>query len=443
MTNYNVVGKFILKRIFYGILVMFGVTSVVFFLFNVLPGDPARMMLGQNATQEQIDAINKDLGRDKPIATQYLMYLNDLCPISIHNVTDPDHYLYLNPKKYSALKLFNVSSTKAIVLKYPYLRRSYITKRKVSEIIIDKLPATAILALASIVLASCLGIILGMFAAVNKNSLFDRSSLVFAVLGMAGPSFFVGIIIAMMLGYFWSKEFPFPVLLLVIYGVWSTISFIISYFTNKREEIPKSIKDLILGALWKSLFWSALLWFVLYVLHHFFSVPIPLANSYIGLPGTGLNNEGSIFEYDDFGNEKIVMKNLILPSLTLGIRPLAIVLQLTRSSLLDVLSQDYIRTARAKGLTFYRIVLKHALKNALNPVITAISGWFAGLMAGAVFVERIFNWKGIGNEVVEALLKQDLPVLMGCVLVSGLIFVVINLFVDIVYGFLDPRVRIQ
>src|ERR1051326_811692 len=117
---------------------MFGVTTVVFLLFNVLPGDPARMMLGQNATQEQIDAINKDLGRDKPIATQYLMYLNDLCPISIHNVTDPDHYLYLNPKKYSAVKLFNISSTKAIVLKYPYLRRSYITKRNVSEIIIDK-----------------------------------------------------------------------------------------------------------------------------------------------------------------------------------------------------------------------------------------------------------------------------------------------------------------
>jgi peptide/nickel transport system permease protein len=172
-------------------------------------------------------------------------------------------------------------------------------------------------------------------------------------------------------------------------------------------------------------------------------MPLLWADWYVGLPGTGLNNQGSIFEYDDFGNEKVVLKNLVLPALTLGIRPLAIVLQLTRSSLLDVLSQDYIRTAKAKGLPFIRIVLKHALKNALNPVITAISGWFAGLMAGAVFVEEIFNWKGLGSEVVAALFKMDLPVLMGCVLVSGLIFVFINIFVDIVYGFLDPRVRIQ
>lgn len=435
--------RFIFKRLFYGMLVMFGVTTVVFFLFNVLPGDPARMMLGQNAQQEQIDAINKDLGRDKPIATQYLMYLNDLSPISVHNVTDPDHYLYLNPKKYSAIKLFNISSTKAIVLKYPYLRRSYITKRKVSEIIIDKLPATAILAVASIVLASILGIVMGMFAAIYKNSVFDRSSLVFAVLGMAGPSFFVGIIIAMMLGYFWSKEFPFPMLLVVIYLVWSVFEFALSWRINKTVDVPRSFKDVFLASLWKSLFWSAFVWFILYSLHRFFGVPIPLADSYIGLPGTGLNNQGSIFEYDDFGNEKIVMKNLVLPAITLGIRPLAIVIQLTRSSLLDVLSQDYIRTARAKGLTFYKIVLKHALKNAMNPVVTAISGWFAGLMAGAVFVEQIFNWKGLGSEVVDALFKQDLPVLMGTVLVSGLVFVLINLFVDIIYGFLDPRVRIQ
>ena len=436
--------KFIAKRLFYGFLVLYGVVTIVFFLFNVLPGDPARMMLGQNAPQKLLDAINKDLGRDKPIAVQYLIYLNDLSPISVQDVADPDNYLYFNPKKYSGTKLFNISSTKAIVLKYPYLRKSYINKRKVSEIIIEKLPATAILAVASIVIASILGIILGIIAAINKNSLFDRSSLVFAVLGMAGPSFFIGIIIAMMFGYFWTKEFPFPLLLIVIYLIWSAAVFVLDYRKALKDTFNETkITNIILGALWKSVMWSSLVWLILYTIHSFSGIPFPLIDYYFHLPGTGLSNEGSIFKSDDFGNEHLMLKNLILPSITLGIRPLAIVIQLTRSSMLEVLSQDYIRTARAKGLSFYSIVVKHALKNAMNPVITAISGWFAGLMAGAVFVEHIFNWKGIGSEIVEALFKQDLPVLMGCVLVAGLVFVLTNILVDVIYGMLDPRVRIQ
>jgi peptide/nickel transport system permease protein len=124
-------------------------------------------------------------------------------------------------------------------------------------------------------------------------------------------------------------------------------------------------------------------------------------------------------------------------------RPLAIVVQLMRSSLLDVLSQDYIRTAKAKGLGFYKIIMRHALKNALNPVVTAISGWFAGLMAGAVFVEIVFSWKGIGYEVFDALTKNDLPVVMGATLVFATFFVVTNIVVDIIYGILDPRIRVK
>ncbi|MBA3705374.1 MAG: ABC transporter permease, partial [Bacteroidetes bacterium] len=193
---------------------------------------------------------------------------------------------------------------------------------------------------------------------------FDKASLVFAIFGMALPSFFIGLIIA---------------------------------------------------------------WFFGFILRDY----------------TGLNHVGSLYTTDDYGNENLVLKNLILPALTLGLRPLAIIIQLTRSSLLDVLSQDYIRTAVAKGLSFYKVVFKHALKNALNPVITAISGWFAGLMAGAVFVEIIFNWKGIGYEVVDALSKNDLPVVMGATIVFAMVFVIINIVVDIVYGILDPRVRVQ
>lgn len=159
---------------------------------------------------------------------------------------------------------------------------------------------------------------------------------------------------------------------------------------------------------------------------------------------TGLNMTGSLYEVDDYGTGKYLsFKNLILPALTLGIRPLAVITQLTRNSLLDVLNQDYIRTAYAKGLNQKQIIWRHALRNALNPVITAASGWFAGMLAGAVFVEFIFGWDGLGKEIVKALNTLDQPVIMGAVLVIAVAFIFINILVDIIYGFLDPRVRSQ
>jgi len=139
----------------------------------------------------------------------------------------------------------------------------------------------------------------------------------------------------------------------------------------------------------------------------------------------------------------VMLGNLILPALTLGIRPISAIMQLTRSSMLDVMSQDYIRTASAKGLKFRTVVLKHALKNALNPVVTTISGMFASLLAGALFVEWIFGWKGIGWVLFDALTKFDLPIVMGGVLLTATIFVLINILVDITYGLLDPRVRVK
>ena len=356
--------KYITKKILYSILVLYGVITVIFFLFNVLPGDPATIMLGQRANKDAIEAIHKDLGTDRPIMEQYGLYLNDLSPISIHNNTNNQSIWFLSPEKYSWKPLFTIGTNKSIVIKLPYLRRSYITKRRVADIIIETLPETAVLAFTSIVIASIFGIFLGIISAIKRNTIYDKLSLVLAVLGMAAPSFFVGLIIAWLFGY---------------------------------------------------------------VLADY----------------TGLSPTGSLYDIDVWDGEKLKLKNLILPSITLGIRPLAIVVQLMRSSLLDVMSQDYIRTAKAKGLTMYAIIIKHALKNALNPVVTAISGWFAGLMAGAVFVEMIFNWKGIGYEVVDALNKNDLPVVMGATLVFAMIFVIINICVDIVYGILDPRVRVQ
>lgn len=357
--------NFIAKRLAYGFLVLVGVVVVIFFLFNVLPGDPARMMLGQRADEESIKAINRDLGLDKPLSVQFMMYVNDLSPISVHNKVDQDNSLYLDPEKYNYVELFSVGGDEVLVMKTPYLRRSYQTKRKVSEIIMEALPETAVLAITSILLATFFGIFLGIVAAVNKGSGFDNFVLVFSVFGVSIPAFFTALIFSWVFGFL--------------------------------------LTDI-----------------------------------------TGLNMYGSLFTLDDYGNgEYLDLKNLILPALTLGIRPLAIVVQLTRSSLLDVLSQDYIRTAKAKGLSHYKIIVKHALKNALNPVITALSGWFAALMAGAVYIEMVFAWKGIGYEVFKATEKYDFPIVMGTVLMIATVFVVVNILVDITYGFLDPRVRVR
>ena len=158
---------------------------------------------------------------------------------------------------------------------------------------------------------------------------------------------------------------------------------------------------------------------------------------------TGLHIAGSWFTIDDTGHRRLTMQNLILPAITLGIRPLAIITQLTRSAMLDVLDQDYIRTAYAKGLSKRQVIWKHGLRNALNPVITAITGWFAELLAGAFFVEYIFGWQGIGKVTVDALEKLDYPVVMGAVLVAATFFIVINILADILYRIVDPRVRVE
>lgn len=355
--------RFIIKRLWYGLLVLLGVITIVFFLFNILPGDPARMMLGQRADIASVEAINKDLGRDQPLYIQYFNFLNDISPLSIHNTGNPESYWYFSEEKYSGTRLIPLGNT-AVVLKKPYLRRSYQSQRKVSEILAEAFPKTMLLAGVSILFALVFGVAIGVFIAVKKNAIIDKIALVFSVLGMSIPSFFAAILNA---------------------------------------------------------------WIFAFVLVEF----------------TGLNMFGSLYTVDDYGRgEYLDLKNLILPAITLGIRPLAIVVELTRASLLDVLSQDYIRTAKAKGLSKFRVISKHALKNAMNPVITAVSGWFASLMAGAVFVEYVFDWKGVGVVIVDALEKYDFPVIMGAVLFISVILVIINIFVDIIYGFLDPRVRL-
>lgn len=173
----------------------------------------------------------------------------------------------------------------------------------------------------------------------------------------------------------------------------------------------------------------------------FMAIIIAYLFGFVLQPYTGLSLTGSMFEIDEVTGERyLALKNLVLPAITLGIRPLAIIVQLTRSSMLDVLSHDYIRTAYAKGLSKRRILFRHALRNALNPVITAITGWFAELLAGAFFVEYIFGWKGIGKVTVDALEKLDYPVVTGAVLLSACLFVAVNFISDFLYRKADPRI---
>jgi peptide/nickel transport system permease protein len=355
--------QYLLNKLGYSVLTLFGVITVIFFLFNVLPGDPAKMMLGQNESADQIAAIKKKYGFDQPLSTQYLYYLNDLSPISFHQ-TNSNNYTSLETNKYSALTLFTIANT-AVVLKIPYLRESFAKSGKpVSQIISETLPNTAILAVASICIALLIGVVLGIFSALYKDTWIDKFIQVFSILGMSVPSFFSAIVFAWLFGF---------------------------------------------------------------VLHKY----------------TNLEMTGSLYELDDFGEGvHLQLKNLLLPAIVLGIRPLAVVIQLMRNSLLEVFNQDYIRTARAKGLSEFKIVTNHAIKNAMNPVVTAISGWFASLLAGAVFVEYIFNWNGLGKEIVDALNNLDLPVIMGSVIVIASMFVIINIFVDIIYGWLDPKIRL-
>jgi len=176
---------FIFKRMLYGLLVLLGVITLVFVLFTILPGDPARMMLGQRADISSVEAIHKDLGLDKPLIAQYFNFLNDLSPLSVHQNHDPDNYWYLDPEKFSpCIKLISIGNS-SLVFKKPYMRKSYQTKRMVTDIIAEAFPKTLLLAASAMLLACLIGIIVGIFSAIYKDGTFDRVAMVLSVMGMS------------------------------------------------------------------------------------------------------------------------------------------------------------------------------------------------------------------------------------------------------------------
>ncbi|GHT13028.1 peptide ABC transporter permease [Bacteroidia bacterium] len=353
--------QYILHRVLYSLLTLLGVVTLIFFLFNAGMGDPTQMKMGQRSNSASALQIQKDLGLDQPLMIRYFAYLNDLLPVSLHS-TQPDNAFFYDEQKYSGWVAR--AGGIAIALKAPYLRRSYQSEKRVSTAIAQVFPNTLILATSAIAFASLVGVLLGIAAALLKNTWWDKSILTLSTLGMSVPSFFAALLIG----------WVFAVLL--------------GRYTH-------------------------------------------------------LDLTGNLWELDDYGESlHLQIKNLILPAFTLGIRPLSVIAQLARASLLDALSQDYIRTARAKGLSFGKALQKHALRNALNPVVTAVSGWFASMLAGVIFVEYIFGYKGLGFLMVDALNMLDMPVVMGCVMVIAIAFVVVNLLADLCYALLDPRIKL-
>ncbi len=305
---------YIVRNLAYSIVIIFGVLTVTFFLLYILPGDPARMMLGQRADVASVEAVKEELGLNKPL---YIQYIN-----------------------------FMINAFKGD------LGRSYATNRNVVSTILEKFPATALLSFSALFFSSLLGVLIGIVSAVKKYTLTDNAAMIFALFGISIPSFAFGLIMALVFGHI-------------------------------------------------------LKWF----------------------PISGYINEG--WQY------------LVLPMITLALRPMAITARITRSSMLEVMSQDYVRTARAKGLSSGKVIFKHILRNALNPVVTTISASLAATLGGVFFIEYIFNWPGIGLLAVDAIFKLDFPMIQGTVLFSAIVFVVINFFVDIVYAMLDPKIKLS
>jgi peptide/nickel transport system permease protein len=305
---------YIIRKFLYALVILFGVITVTFALMYVIPGDPARLMLGQRADIASIEAVRKQLGLDDPLYIQYVRFI-----------------------------------AKAV---QGDLGRSYSSNRDVLKTILETFPATALLAFSSLIVSSILGVLIGLISAIKPYSIRDNASMLFALFGISFPPFAFGLIMALVFG-------------------------------------------------------SLLKWF----------------------PISGYVNNG--FPY------------LVLPMLTLALRPLAIIARLTRSSMLDVLGQDYVRTARAKGVTGWKVIIKHALRNALNPVITTISAWLAALLGGTFFIEYIFNWPGIGLLAINSILSLDFPMIQGTVLFTAVIFIIVNMIVDIIYAFLDPKVKLS
>ncbi|MFE1627443.1 nickel ABC transporter permease [Brevibacillus reuszeri] len=304
--------QYLWNRLAAGLLVVFGISVFTFALVHMIPGDPVRMMLGQKATQEQVEQVREQMGLNKPLVEQYATYITGI-----------------------------VQGDFGTSLK---------TGQPVLKEITNRFPATVKIAVSAIFIAIVVGIAMGMVAAKYKDTIVDRAVLTLATLGVSIPGYWLGL------------------LLMLLFAV-----------------------------KWK--------WF-------------PIAG------GTGL-------------------KDLVLPAVTLGVYASTIICRLTRSGMLEVLSQDYIRTARAKGIDETIILFRHAFRNVMIPVVTVVGLQMASLLGGAVLIEQVFSWPGIGTLAIDAIFSRDFPMIQGTTLFMGIVYVSVNILIDLLYGFIDPRIDVS
>ncbi len=300
---------YVIRRLLLAIPVLIGVSILVFAIIRFIPGDPARAVAGVNASPEYIEQVRRDLLLDEGVHVQYYAYMS--------NLLQGD------------------------------MGRSTFTQRPVTVELMQRFPNTLLLSATAMAFAIIFGMAAGIVSATRRYSLFDNTSMLLALFGVAAPVFWLGIMFQLL-----------------------------------------------------------------------FSVQLGW------LPSGGIGT----------------WKHLVLPALTLGLATTALIARITRSSMLDVLGQDYITTARSKGLVERVVVYKHALKNAMIPVVTVMGLQFGTLLGGAVLTETVFSWPGVGRLMVDSILARDYPVVQGAVLILAVLFVTINLVVDIIYAFLDPRI---
>jgi peptide/nickel transport system permease protein len=318
--------------------VLLGVSIVVFFMVRAIPGDPAQLLLGQQATQEQVQQVRQNMGLDKPVIVQYGIFLADAVRGDLGD--------------------------------------SIVSGRPVTTELFERFPATLELTLFAMFVAIIVGVPVGVISAVKQYSWLDKATSVLALTGISMPIFWLAMILIVVffvnLGWL-----PFPGRLGTGYAVTSITGLV----------LVDSLLTLNFPAFWDGL------------------------------------------------------KHLIMPAIALGTIPMAIITRMTRSSMLEVMGEDYVRTARAKGVVPWRVVFKHALRNAMLPTVTVIGLQVGLLMGGAVITETIFSWPGIGQIAYQSIYQRDYAMVQGVVLYGAALFVLVNLLVDILYAVLDPRVR--
>ncbi|MBN1297399.1 ABC transporter permease [bacterium] len=316
---------YLIRRLLSVVPTIFGVTTLIFFILFLIPGDPVRVMLGQHGDPETRRRITQELGLDKPASVQYCMYMT---------------------------RVFSGD-----------LGTSYRSGEKVVDILMDRMPATILLAVSAMILSVVLGMTAGILAAVRQNQFMDFLIMILSLIGISTPVFWLGLVLIL---------------------IFASIGF--------------DGSAIIFG------------W----------------------LPVSG---------YGDPGWDRI--RHLALPAISLSAIGMGYIARMTRSSILEVIRQDYIRTAAAKGLPTRLIVFRHALRNALIPVVTVIGMNFAALLGGAVATETVFAWPGIGKVIVDSIRQLDAPVVEGGVMIMALAFILINVLVDILYMAIDPRIRLN